>query len=325
MENKVSLVIPVYNSKEYLKRCIDSIIYQTYSHWELILVDDASSDGSGELCKQYAVKDARIKVIQKKFRGGVSSARNTGMKYTSGQYLLFVDSDDYLEPEALEVLINKALENDYDVVMFGNNKVYDNGVINSSTRYHLESPIMNREQAIENTYIYGGMLWNKFVKVSLIKDNNIIFDEELKASEDWLVSLQLFTNGKCFVYIENKLYNYMISKNSISRSNSLDKFLKYNLDAAEGLEACIRYLDAHLPQCSKYMIEVIIRFEMESLISLIKYRTTKKEYYMHMVKHIQKYKGSEYYTRYIKWYCKLIKIHPGLFQIAWKLKDIIRR
>lgn len=325
MKYKISIVTPVYNSKKYIRKCIESIICQTYSYWELILIDDGSSDGSEEICDQYAVLDSRIKVIHKK-NEGVTSARNDGIKYISGQYLLFVDSDDYIEPETLEILTDKVLENNYDIVMFGHHKMYENKETNiSESDYQLDCSVMDQEHAMKNIYFYGGMLWNKFIKVSLFKNNNITFNKDLNASEDWLFVLQLITKGRNFLYIKDKLYTYVVRENSISRNDNLNKFLRYNRDAVEGFEACIEYLNVNWPQYSKYMIAVMIRFEMRSIVAITKYKTAKKENYIEMVNHIQKYKKSEYYTKYIKWYCKFIKIHPRLFKAVWKFKDIIKR
>ena len=114
MKDLISVIIPVYNVDKYLERCIDSVIVQTYSNLEIILVDDGSNDDSGIICDRYAKFDDRIKVIHKK-NGGVSSARNEGIKYCNGKYIGFVDSDDYIDSTMYEYLYNLLISNDADI------------------------------------------------------------------------------------------------------------------------------------------------------------------------------------------------------------------
>ena len=125
-ENRVSIVIPVYKVEKYLRRCLDSVAGQTYPAWEMILVDDGSPSRCGDICEAYAAQDGRIRVIHQQ-NGGLSAARNTGMKHCSGKYLLFVDSDDYLAPGALEFLVRRAEEGSYEIVMAGHYRVEPDG------------------------------------------------------------------------------------------------------------------------------------------------------------------------------------------------------
>lgn len=122
----VSIVIPVYKVEKYLRRCLNSVIQQTYPAWEMILVDDGSPDRCGAICENYAARDGRIRVIHQK-NNGLSAARNVGMKHCGGKYLLFVDSDDYLAADALEFLVRRAEEGPYDIVMAGHYRVEPDG------------------------------------------------------------------------------------------------------------------------------------------------------------------------------------------------------
>ena len=124
MEIKVSIIVPVYNAENHIERCFDSIIAQDYPNWELIIIDDGSSDSSGDRCDRYSLWDKRIRVVHKP-NGGVSSARNTGLKVCKGDYIGFMDSDDSLEPEFLESLYNAAIENDADIVCCNYYRVID--------------------------------------------------------------------------------------------------------------------------------------------------------------------------------------------------------
>lgn len=115
---KISVIVPVYNVAPYLKKCVDSIINQTFTDIEIILVDDGSTDESGTICDQYAQKDSRVKVIHKP-NGGLSDARNSGLEVCSGEYIGFVDSDDWISPDMYETLIHFAVKEDLDVAMCG--------------------------------------------------------------------------------------------------------------------------------------------------------------------------------------------------------------
>ena len=112
----ISVIVPIYNSEKYLEQCIESIINQKYSNLEIILVNDGSVDGSLKICEKYAKKDNRIKVIDKK-NEGVSVARNVGMEVSSGQWISFIDSDDWIDPDMFEKMLAKSKDDDFDVIM----------------------------------------------------------------------------------------------------------------------------------------------------------------------------------------------------------------
>ena len=132
MENLISVIVPVYNIEAYLRKCIDSILAQTYTNLEIILVDDGSTDNSGEICNEYAAKDARIRVIHKG-NGGLSSARNTGIDIATGKYIGFVDSDDYLAPDMYEKLLGAIVNNHADISVCNVHHVDENEELISST------------------------------------------------------------------------------------------------------------------------------------------------------------------------------------------------
>ena len=131
--NLISIIVPIYNVEKYLKKCIDSIINQTYKNLEIILVDDGSPDNCGKICDEYAKKDNRIKVIHKE-NGGVSSARNVGVENATGEYIGFVDSDDYIEKDMYEVLINNLKKENADISIISNYEVYKNKIIENKKK-----------------------------------------------------------------------------------------------------------------------------------------------------------------------------------------------
>lgn len=132
-DSLISIIVPVYNVEQYLSRCVDSLVNQTYHNIEIILVDDGSPDRSGEICDEYAKKDKRVKVIHQS-NGGLSDARNTALDIAKGDYLMFVDSDDWIEKKTCEILNRLASDYKADTVIFGLNFVFDSGKVIRSKR-----------------------------------------------------------------------------------------------------------------------------------------------------------------------------------------------
>ena len=128
MEDLISVVVPIYNVENYIKKCVDSILSQTYKNLEIILVDDGSPDNCPQICDEYAQKDNRIKVIHKE-NGGLSDARNAGIDISKGKFITFIDSDDYIEKDYVEVLYNSIKENASDMAIGSHKAIYDNGTI----------------------------------------------------------------------------------------------------------------------------------------------------------------------------------------------------
>lgn len=170
---KVSIIAPIYKSEEFLPLMVDSIKKQTYQNFELILVDDESPDNSGQLCDEYAQEDSRIKVIHKK-NGGCSSARNEGLKYVTGEYLTFIDGDDWMEPDCLEYFVKLMESNGCEMVM-SRNLMMDskpNQIQNDKVS------VMTPEQAV-CCILYVDVpvaAWNKMYKTDIVKKNNITFE-----------------------------------------------------------------------------------------------------------------------------------------------------
>ena len=183
---KLSVIIPVYNVENYLRECLDSIINQTVKDIEIICVDDGSTDNSQDILKEYQKKDSRIKIITKE-NGGQASARNLGIKEAQGEYIAFIDSDDFIESEMLEKFYTKANDNNLDIAMCKiatyNNQTKE---IKDNVWYYMlgifrdfEKEIFNHKDTKEFTCNIAVTPYNKIYKTSLIKDNNILFPEGL--------------------------------------------------------------------------------------------------------------------------------------------------
>ena len=167
----ISLIIPVHNVEKYLYECIESVICQTYTNLEIILIDDGSKDKSGEICEEYGKKDNRIIVIHQE-NGGVSSARNIGLEVAKGKYISFVDSDDYIEKTFIEELYKKIKENDAQISMCGLNKIDDNNEILGT--YGYSKDFIDGRELLENKYIQDGYLWNKLYSAEIWKNQRFL-------------------------------------------------------------------------------------------------------------------------------------------------------
>lgn len=216
----ISVIIPVYNVAGYLNQCLETVCAQTYHNLEIILVDDGSTDNSGFLCDEWAEKDPRIKVIHKS-NGGVSSARNEGLKAATGQLIGFVDSDDWLEPEMYEELFNSLQDSGAEVSMCGYVD-YPYGTldepVNKGTQPHRPCGF---EDAIIHIYARNGYftsLWNKLFRAYLVVSNGeyLPFDTDISVGEDelWLASVIKKSNKNSFV--PKALYHYRVRSNSVT-------------------------------------------------------------------------------------------------------------
>lgn len=184
----ISVIIPVYNVESYLHQCIDSVLAQTYQDFELLLIDDGSTDGSGAICDAYAAKDARVQVFHKE-NGGVSSARNIGINNSTGEWITFVDSDDWIAKECLNILIGKELQQtDSDFVVAS---YLDVKVIKEEEKSFKFSEILSQKKFVEKYPILPlySTPFAKLFKRSIIVDNNINFDITLNFAEDTIFIL----------------------------------------------------------------------------------------------------------------------------------------
>ena len=213
-----SVIVPVYNVEKYLKECVDSILNQTFTDFELILVDDGSTDSSPKLCDEYAINDSRVKVIHNQ-NGGASVARNTGMKAAQGKYLINIDSDDYfLSDDVFEKLYNNS--NDKDIVLFKYQKFFDdeNRFEKCSFSYSMVSENDSFVESVDKLVkadAFFGMAWMKTIKRDIIAENNIYFEEGIVAEDiDW--NYELYCHAESLVAIDEAFIAYRQRANSVT-------------------------------------------------------------------------------------------------------------
>ena len=209
----VSVIVPVYNAERYLRRCIDSILGQTYRNIELILIDDGSKDGSPAICDAYRDADSRI-IVMHSPNGGVSSARNIGLSLATGAFVSFLDADDYLATDAYEKLIRKAEERDADIVYSDNALVYEDGLVDycasSAIGETLHDTIANR--LLQETY--PGTIWNfLLVRRDLIIRNGLSFEDTFKFGEDFIFCIKSYLAAEAIGKVEEPLYYYFLGNN----------------------------------------------------------------------------------------------------------------
>lgn len=236
---KFSIIIPIYNVENYLSRCLESVINQTLIDIEIICVNDGSYDGSDEIIKQYAKIDDRVKIVEKK-NGGLSSARNAGMNIAQGDYICFLDSDDYYERNLCERLYKEVLEHNPDIIAFGAN-IFPLTKDTDSWTYHNLSPETQRFRKfcpeILLSYNRGyPFVWRNCFKRKYLEKNHLYFDEKVRFGEDTVFQVCAFPGAKNIIYISDKLYNYRYD-----RKNSL--MFKFRRDDTKRLYEHIEIVD----------------------------------------------------------------------------------
>lgn len=212
----ISVIVPIYNNEKYIDRCIASIVNQTIDKIEILLVEDGSTDNSLELCKKWATKDNRIKIIHQENKG-VSAARNSGLEIAKGKYIGFVDSDDYIEKEMYEMLL-KAINIDKKIDLAVCDIKDDNNSVESNTEVF---EIIDKKNVISAKFPLGGYVWNCIYKREIILKNLIKFDPKITYGEDMIFFVNYIKNinNNNVAHVKLGLYNYSITENSINNSD----------------------------------------------------------------------------------------------------------
>lgn len=216
-----SVIIPVYNAQQHIKRCMESIIDQSYTDLEIILINDGSTDNSGEICDDYAQKDKRVKVIHKE-NGGVSSARNAGLEIATGDYISFIDPDDWIDRNMYETLFSHISDANIDVLRFNayrkdeiiNELPFDGVYTNEDLENKVLLPMIGAE-AFGGMFILG-VLWLHIYKREIIEKYHIRFNTRLRRCEDRLFTLTFTIHAKSMKFIKDVLYHYEVYDESLS-------------------------------------------------------------------------------------------------------------
>ncbi len=291
----VSIIIPVYNAERFVSRCIESVLSQKNTNFELLLIDDGSTDKSKFICDDYARRDDRIHVIHKQ-NGGVSSARNTGLSLAKGEWVSFVDADDYLSNDFLNIESNHM---DCDVIQKSYN-IIDNGSISHNNKIR-ESKIISGQHHVISFFINerNNELWNKLIKLDVIKDRK--FDENTKIGEDMLFFAMLLKDISLYALSSLGHYNYVLHDSSAMRklkNNKAERFkiLKQNIQKIRTvcnddiIANCIMYksyllnlLDNSTTSQDKEFTENLFNSIRKSPLNYLSYLTIAKIYFKYIL------------------------------------------
>ena len=252
---QITIILPVYNVEKYLKQCLDSIINQTFKDFECLCVNDGSTDNSLSILQEYEKKDNRIKIINQQNRGS-SVARNIGIRNTNTKYLTFIDSDDWITENYLEVLYNKIVESNADIVRASYKFYYQKDNFYKPAKIR-EIHKINSNSNIERLYkgYAGAFVWAKIYKTSLIKDNNILFYEGFTA-EDCPFSALVFLYSKKINFISDELLFYR--KYSLSISENTPKQLTDALYLFITLTKDLQKRNFNEPEIKKFCIDTFL-------------------------------------------------------------------
>jgi glycosyltransferase involved in cell wall biosynthesis len=229
----LSIILPIYNVKDYLERCVNSILTQEFTDYEVIFVDDGSTDGSGELADNLCTRFKEAQVIHKK-NGGLSSARNAGLKVANGEYVFMIDSDDWIEKDAFNVICNITSKDLPDILKFNYIRRPDGkSVVSSAIPGSYDTDQIRKvliPEAVENTGEYVFSAWSHVFKLSFIKNHGLEYVSEREiGSEDYLFNLQAYLKAQSITVISDAIYNYDLREGSLTqryRKNLYDQYVK---------------------------------------------------------------------------------------------------
>jgi len=255
----VSIIVPIYKVEPYLRRCLDSIVNQTYTNLEIILVDDGSPDGCPQICDEYAARDKRIVVIHKG-NGGLSDARNAGLDICKGEYISFVDSDDWVDETYIETLLDLSIKENADISIGNHSFAYENGSIKTIS---FESKSYLKSEAIKKIILHQtlpwGASWGKIYKRNIFFKYNFPIG---KFHEDDYTSYKFIYEANKIACIDKTLYNYFQRNDSISKNDTTYDFTEvrkeqltfllqnkeYELAELTAINLCWHYLNSY---CAK--------------------------------------------------------------------------
>jgi len=294
---KVSIIVPVYNSEKFLHRCINSILSQTYTDFECILLNDCSTDNSGMICDEYASKDNRIKVIYNLKNKGASLSRKTGFEFSTGEYILFIDSDDWIKPDMVLLLYQKVIKDNCDIAICNVYYIYKNGNIKLLKQDYSSNNKINILKKIFYEYFHV-FLFNKLIKRELLQ---LIEFPPFNCSEDSVITIQLLFYAEKIDFINDYLYYYCYNEFSLTQNK--ERINKTLIEENKNWQIIIDFLKDKYSDLSIFEPELSIR------INDIKDKYLKNKDLKNNMELFDLYPESKYYIR--------------IFYF-WKLKRMIK-
>ncbi|MBR1865981.1 MAG: glycosyltransferase [Lachnospiraceae bacterium] len=257
MGERISVIIPVYNVENYIEMCLESVIHQTYTNLQIILIDDGSSDRSGMICDRYQEKDPRIQVIHQ-INSGVSNARNKGLTLVKGSYVTFCDADDWIEPDMYEYLYGLLQQSECNIASCGARKESTESkvVVRSSKDKVLH---MNKKEAIAAFHLRKDM--NEWIVTKLFEKSvisGLLFDESLRVCEDYVFGCDAIEKSIGVVCGTEIKYHYIQRKSSVSNHGYTEEFEK-------GLTAMEKYIDKYMKQYPDKKKDILAKYMLENM------------------------------------------------------------
>lgn len=272
----VSVIVPMYNAEKYIERCLNSITKQVYTNIEIVLVNDCSTDKTDEICNHYKKKDQRVKYIENKKNLGVSTTRNIGILNSKGQYILFVDSDDYIDDNCVDILIHCVQEHDADLVLFGCDLLIKGNRKECFFYNSQKSNTIDKKDAFKRLFDGNDKIraiWGKMIKRELFSE--LLFPDGMRFGEDMYVTSELIQKAKNIFQVNKNMYIYNQDVGSLVRS----PFSKEKLEMVAVAEKWIKDVQYSYPE----LREDAVAFKYRTIIdfcSLIKEDENKKYYEM---------------------------------------------
>lgn len=320
---KYSVIIPVYNAEGTLRRCLDSLVGQQFSNYELLLINDGSTDGSDAICREYASTYSCVRYFAKE-NGGVSSARNLGLEQAKGEYILFVDSDDYVSEDYFALLSHTLESNAVDLLMFGYRNFggasteWDTGVFCEET----ESGVAKRISFAVCQYLFSSLL-SKAFKRQIIERDNIRFSNDLAIGEDQAFIFTYAMHIRSIGSIENHLYNVDVSDgNSLSRK-ARPYLTEQLMEVNRRMYAAYR-VSEHSPEAARYYEVALSWMTYRSAYScckeLLKFDFSVKQRRQEIRKICKLYRAEE--IKPVGWKCRIIAM-PVQLGWSWAIDRLI--
>lgn len=321
MNPKISIIVPIYNVERYLKRCIDSILSQTFKDFELILVNDGSLDRCGEICDIYKNQDRRIRVIHKK-NGGVSSARNQGIDISKGDYIYFIDSDDFIDKDAIAYLYDLSITHNSDITCYSV-KTYKNETLKTKINYKEEIQVYDNEDIIReyvesDKFLYS--TWNKLYKRKLFIHTR--FSEDIRYAEDALINYYLLSSANRLIMSNLQKYNYCINKYGV-----VSNLTENRLDILKAQKEIYEFLNSNYKKYTKYISNQYINSSILIAIDIgIEGKVKEKRYILNQLKEIIKsdkhvWDNIEHENKKQKLLFNILRINPIIISKIYKLKS----
>lgn len=288
--------MPVYNVEKYICRSIESVMTQTLTNIEIIIVDDCGNDRSIPMVQGYLKKDNRIRIIRHDINQGLGQARNTGIENSKGKYIFFLDSDDWIEKNTLEIMYNMCIETQSQIVECGSKLVYDNGNTNSFLSNNLGTKDRCEALALMSEHKIGFMAWDKLYDAEFIKSKNLKFPKILHEDINFAIQCAYYANK--IVVIPNELYNYYQRDNSISNTTITSKHLDSYFEVINNLSTFAKEVDLYSqnPEIIEKLFNSITNWLLDNLLKFYSGEGNSIEKKQNVIKSLSKYSNNEFFV-----------------------------